>query len=372
MALHGDLATFGLPDLLQWLESAKATGCVSLWGEGAERRLFIEHGDLEAVAYPGHWERLARQLAAAELIRPELANNCLAKVQHREQGFEQSFFEAGVDLQALLDLAADDLRGVVAGLLGAQTGRFDFAEESLPHSGDERVTLRMNLRELLFEAFRLADEQPQVDRVIGDDRTVLLLGAQRDEEPTLAPARAVFCQLRRSTKEQSQGTTLGAVRLALGSSHLACARTVYELYMQGRVSLPGQTKPPPPDPLVALLAQGSALLRAGELEAAGLLCASLRSADPTDRRVREFARAVEGEQISRLYGVLLPMQTYERAPGGDEKAKRLRSDERQVLQLVNGVWDVATLVLASPLREIDTLRRLQRLLEMSLIRAVKL
>jgi hypothetical protein len=366
MALHGDLATFGLTDLLQWMESAKATGCTSLFGDGLERRLFVQDGGLIAVAYPGQWERLARQVVGAELTTADRVGAALAQVRRGELAFEAALVAAEVGAEHLADLAVDDLKGAVAVALGQRSGRFAFAEETLPHPGDESAGVRLSLRELLFEGIRLADEQVQVDRVVGDDGAQLVPGEAR---PPLAAAaqRAVEAQVRR----HPEGTTVGAVRMALAMSRTACARHVYELYLAGRVRLPGHTRPPTPDPLASLLAQGSNLLRSGELEAAGLLCASLRGADPTDRRVREFARAVEGEQVARLYMALLPLQVYERVPGLEGKGKRLRADERQVLQLVNGVWDVATVALASPHRELETLKALDRLKQMGMVRPAK-
>ena len=43
-----------------------------------------------------------------------------------------------------------------------------------------------------------------------------------------------------------------------------------------------------------------------------------------------------------------------------EALAHLRSEERQLLGLVNGSWDVSTLVLASPLSELETLKVLAR------------
>ncbi len=45
----------------------------------------------------------------------------------------------------------------------------------------------------------------------------------------------------------------------------------------------------------------------------------------------------------------------------------LKPEERQIAGLVNGSWDVSTLVLASPARELDTLRTLAKLVRMGLV-----
>lgn len=358
MGLQGELATFGLADLLQWLEGARATGTLSLVQEGLDRRLLVRDGALVGVAAAGLWESLLRSLAAAGAIDDErIARMRLGRL--KERTFEEALAEVGVDPQLPLDLAAEELKCALAATLAVRAGRFVFAEEPLPVPDDEPLALRMSLRELLFDAFRIADEQPQVDRVVGGDATAF---APVDAGPgRLSPtARAVLAQV-------GKGNTVGAVRLALCMSRALCARQIYELVLAGRLQRASGDAATEVDPLARLLSQGSALLHAGELQAAALLCASLRSADPTDRRVREFARAVETEQASQLYARLLPPCVYARVPARDAQTLKLRPVERQVLQLVNGVWDTATVVLASPLREVETLQALEKLVEMGLV-----
>ncbi|HCF58677.1 MAG TPA: hypothetical protein DFS52_11880 [Myxococcales bacterium] len=80
----------------------------------------------------------------------------------------------------------------------------------------------------------------------------------------------------------------------------------------------------------------------------------------------EFARAVEREHVEALYRTLSPVAVPRlRAPQASLAA--LRPDERIVASLINDKWDVSTLVLASPLRELQTLRAIERMVELNLV-----
>jgi hypothetical protein len=156
---------------------------------------------------------------------------------------------------------------------------------------------------------------------------------------------------------------VGAVRLDLGISAGGAARILFELWREGRVRIDGASEAPRPDPLTNMLLQGEQLLAGGHFEAAALVFSSLLAADPTDRRVREFARAVEREHVGALYRKLLPV-AIPRLAVPESSLGALRQDERIVASLVNDRWDVSTLVLASPLRELQTLRAIERMVEL--------
>ena len=68
MALHGDLFSYPLPELLQWLDSSRKTGTLQLlsW-EAGERKLFLLSGQVVAVANKSLWGRVARVLSLAKL-----------------------------------------------------------------------------------------------------------------------------------------------------------------------------------------------------------------------------------------------------------------------------------------------------------------
>src|SRR5438270_121978 len=67
MALHGDLFSFPLPELLQWLDSSRKTGTLQLSWEAGDRKLFLLSGQVVAMAAQGLRERLAVMCGLAQV-----------------------------------------------------------------------------------------------------------------------------------------------------------------------------------------------------------------------------------------------------------------------------------------------------------------
>lgn len=354
MAFHGDLSSYPLPELLQWLDSSRKTGALQLVWEGGERKLFVLAGQVVATASRGLWERLSRALHQGNLVDGQALMAAL-----RESDRLEGPADLGPEVRGWVrELAAIELFSALADLTHAAGGRFHWSEDP-DRGGDEWVALEVPLRHALFESLRYLDEQPDVDRVLAVD--TLMVEAR-------APAQAGLPVLQRvllTLTATPPGVNLGKLRLLLGLHRSVVVRAVYELLRARRASVDG-VGPLLEDPVADMLESGAVLLRERQFEAAGLVFAALLQSDPADRRVREFARMVEREHAASLYRELPPTAVL-RAGSDPAALARLRPEERQLAALVNGKWDVSTLVLASPLRELDTLQALHKLRRLDLV-----
>jgi hypothetical protein len=149
-------------------------------------------------------------------------------------------------------------------------------------------------------------------------------------------------------------------------SRSSATRRVYDLLRQKKVEVEGAPQLES-DPIAEMLEKGALLVRERQFEAAGLVFSSLLASDPADRRVREFAVMVEREHVAALYKELPPLLVAELIKD-PQALSRLRPEERHVASLVNGNWDVSTVVLASQNRELETLKALSKLNRMGLLR----
>src|SRR5204862_129447 len=84
---------------------------------------------------------------------------------------------------------------------------------------------------------------------------------------------------------------------------------------------------------------------------------TLLAADPSDRRVRNLLREAERDQVAALYEELSPVavpRLLGAAEGLESAAgRRLLLADREVAGRINGRWDVASIALACPLREVE-------------------
>lgn len=358
MAFHGDFSSYPLPELLQWLDGARKTGALALSWDAGERKLFILAGQIVATASPAMHERLAHALHQGGVADGHAVMAALRKVTQQVPGGPVEGLDAASEL-AVRELATAELVGAAADLTQAQSGRFHFSEDP-DRGGDEWVSIELSIRALLFESLRWIDEGPDVERALPLDSTVVRATALGS-----AVKHTVHRLLLHAARNE---VNLGKLRLVLGLQRGLVTRGVWELLRARMVEMEGDGVLEE-DPIAEMLEKGAVLLRERQFDGAALLFGSLLQSDPSDRRVREFARMVEREHVAELYRELPPMMVPVLI-ASNEALQVLRPEERQVAGLINGRWDVSALVLASQQRELDALRTLHKLTRQGLLKSI--
>lgn len=355
MAFHGDLSSFPLPDLLQWLDSSRKSGTLQLVWEAGERKLFLADGQVAATSCPSLWERIARMLELGRIAPGQEVLTAFGQMRLLNDALVP--FEArGIRPQHVMEMAREDLHGALTDITSGVAGAFHWTEDS-DRSADEWVEVGAGLRHLLFEALRWIDEQPDVDRALPLD--TMVVRAKVDPTEDLPLLHRVILTV------SGGGVSLGMLRLSLGMSRAALTRRIFDMLRFKRIEVDGAPVIEA-DPIAEMLEKGAVLVREQQFEAAGLIFTALLESDPSDRRVREFARMVEREQVAALYRELPPI-FIPRLIEDPDALSLLRPDERHIATLLNGAWDVSTIVLASQHREIDTLKCLSKLNRMGLL-----
>lgn len=328
--LQGDLATFPLPDLFQWLDASRRSGVVEVdTGEGAP--FWIEVSDRRIVAaarppaQPAGLGSLAGWTASepAEALWPEAC------------------------LDRLVDL-----------FLSPGSGRFTVTDGVAGF--EDGVPLEVGIGQMTLEGLRRLDEWPVLDRRYPSESS--LLCADGSGRPRTPGQRAVVEAARRRV-------SIAEARLALVLSRPALLRRVEALRELGLAHVEGVA--PHADPVSSLIDKAQALVVERQFDEAAIVFKSLLAADPSDRRVRNLLRESEREQVAALYEELSPVAVpvLLGGPASLESAagRRLTATDREVAGRINGSWDVASIALACPLREVETLKALRKLRRLGLV-----
>jgi DNA-binding Lrp family transcriptional regulator len=328
--LQGDLETFPFPDLLQWLDHSRRAGAVEVdAGEGAP--FWIEVSDRRIVRSAG----------------PQVDPAALGTLAGWRPAEPPEALAAEACADRIVDL-----------FLSPAQGRFTLVDDGAAPDGGVRLDL--GLGQTTLEGLRRLDEWPGLDRRYPSDAALLRpAGAGAGRSPA---ERALLEAARR-------GVSLAEARLALGVSRPALLRRVDALRDLGLVAVDGVSAHP--DPVARLVGQAQALVAQRQFDEASIVFKALLAADPSDRRVRALLREAEREQVAALYEELSPMAVPALARGAGTldgpAALRLSAADREVAGRVNGRWDVASVALASPLREVETLRSLRKLVRLGLV-----
>lgn len=328
--LQGDLATFPLAELFQWLDQSRRTGVL----------------ELEAGEGPPFWLHVVdrRIVAAAGTDAGPEGLGSLARWSHSEP-LESLWPEACAD--RIVDL-----------FLGPSAGRFTLVADAAGYDG---VRLDLGLLQMALEGMRRLDEWPALDRRYPLDAAVLVADAPA-ARPRTPGQRALLEAARRRA-------SIAEARLALGLSRAAVLRRIAALGDLGLAHVEGVSAHP--DPVATLVDKAQLLVEARQFDEAAIVFRSLLSADPSDRRVRDLLREAEREQVAALYRELSPVAipALVAGPGALDApaARRLSAIDREVAGRLNGAWDVASVALASPLREVETLKSLRKLARLGLV-----
>jgi hypothetical protein len=336
--LQGDLATFPLADLFQWLDQSRRAGVVEIEAAGDGAPFWIELHDRNVVA--------SGRPAATRAGLGTLAG------WHPSEGFEPLWPEACAD--RIVDL-----------FLSPGQGRFTFGDQAAGFEGG--VPLALGLGQLTLEGLRRLDEWPQLDRRHPTE-SVELSAPLPEQAGAGAQPRT---PMQRALVEAAQHRlSIGEARLGLGLSRAAMLRRVETLRELGLVHFDGVARHA--DPVARLVDQAQALVAERQFDEAAIVFRGLLAADPSDRRVRMLLREAEREQVAALYEELSPiaipvLPRGAGSPSGDAGGRRLTASDEEVAARVNGRWDVATITLASPLRELETLKSLRKLVRLGLV-----
>lgn len=349
MAFHGDLTSYPLPDLLQWLDASRKSGALSLSWEADQRKVFLLSGQIIASSAPGLWERLSRVVEHTGEAR---GDKVLASLKRAES--------MGVAIDgAVRQIAEEELVGSLVDLIPA-SGRFHWSEDS-DRGEDEWVSMELPLRHVLFETLRRMDEVMDVERALPHEQ--LVLHGAPGAQPSHALHRAILGVI-----NASDDVTLSRIRLSLGLARSVATRAVFDMLRTGRAVVVGAA-PIEADPIADMLEKGAILVRERQFDAAALIFASLLQSDPGDRRVREFARMVEREHVAAMYRELPPLVRFE-ITDSPSILSSLRPEERSLMRWFQAGWDLSAVVLASTSRELETLKSVMRMIRTgALIRA---
>ncbi|MFT3708111.1 MAG: DUF4388 domain-containing protein [Archangium sp.] len=343
MAFHGDLSSFPLPDLLQWLDGSKKSGALSLSWDAGQRKLFLLEGQITAASSTGLRELVSRVLEQTGDARGDVVLTALQRAESAGPAIDQ----------AIREIAEEEVVGSLVDLISAQ-GRFHWTEDP-DRADDEWIKLELPLRHVLFETLRRLDEVTDVERALPHEQLVLRTAVGARPKHALQRAIAGILGAR-------DDVTLSRVRLALGLPRSIVARGVFDMLRAGRAVVVGAA-PIEADPIAEMLEKGAILVRERQFDAAALIFASLLQSDPGDRRVREFARMVEREHVAAIYREMPPVTRFQVTVDSTVLAS-LRSEERTLLRWFESGCDLSAVVLASTQRELDTLKLVSRLLRL--------
>ena len=327
--ISSDLRTMPLADVLQWADGARLCGVLTI--ERPSGAVWMQLRDREVIA------------CSAPEARGVVAEHLATAMAHErlEVGL------AALSFEMLCDQFLDP------------EDRFRFEPAAAPNS--ESVALELSIQELVMTGMQYLDEWAEVRALYGNPR------ARIHRVEGIEP-RALTCTQQALLALSELGCALHEARLCLGISQPALLRNTDMLRRLGCVKVEGTEEGA--DPTEQLVHKALVLVREKQFDEAAHVFAALLATEPGSPRIRGLLRTVEREHVADLYAAMPARAIVRRRARLTALDNRLSRGDRDVVELINDRWDVASLVLGSPLREVETLKSLRKLLRMEAIEIV--
>ena len=364
MALSGNLKTMELPDLLQWLTLGRKTGALIFIKNKTKNYIYVKEGRIissssnDPTKYLGQFLLFQGKITESQLKRAldgkQEGRSNLGRVLVREGFVTQEEIER--TLQQRTEEALFDL-------FLWEDGFFHFADE--PYDAEELIVIRIDLNGVIFEGVRRKDEWARIRDAFPSNNVVLALRQAADlKNAALTPLQKKLLFF------VSLGKTISEMIMELHGSDFLVNFELYQLFDKGIVEVKEvrEAEEEPEEP-ATLLTRGLDLMQRGKHSEAIVVFQGILAVEPNNFRVHELVEQAENALCQQLYrDALAPNRVpYLLVPDSELARYNLKPAENFVASRVNGAWDVKSIVMLSPLRELDVLQTLDKFLKLQLV-----
>lgn len=391
MPLSGTLDTMPITDLIQWLNASDADGTLTVSLDMEDTFIVFREGDVVGLGSddPLRWDvgqvLLARGLISEETLRDAVRRAVGSGGAGGGQGgcggedegggghraVEEVLVEDGVlTKEAIEEAAVDHGFKTILDLFFEEEGSFYFSsaagtqgllgESILPQVRFFQRPIAG--QEILMDGVRRMDEWSRMQEVFPSAYCVVHgLGVLAGNQVT------------RTLMEMGEPVSVGELCLALRSkSRFSVYRELFNGYEAGVVGLdPATVGPESPfslGPTGSLIENARVLLEHRQFDEARAVLSTALNLDPGNGEARRLLRDLRASHLEHLYKQIPPHKVPKLLVSREELSSYgLSSRERYLASRIDGKWDVATLVVVTPLGELRTLRALGKFLHAGIV-----
>lgn len=365
MPLFGTFDTMPLADLAQWIHDSNADGTLTVSVETEETYVQFERGQIVAVG-TGDPLRLdiGQVLLGKEIISGEQLDEAVTGSGHGRTVAQQLEQDGAVGSETLAEARREQAFEMVLDLFFREEGSFHFSSGDPggsilgPHemSGTPRLQTPISTRNVVIEAMQRIDDWRRIREVFPNHFTVVKAIGEGSEDPVWQALAA-----------EGAPMSVGDLCVRLRGSRFAVHKSLYDLHTIGLIELDellaGRSAMENLGPVDVLVSNARVLMEEEQFDEAREILSTATNLDPDNQEARDMLRSLRKLQLQYLYTQIPPHKIPRLTVSPDELARfALPPREAYLASRLIGKWDVATLVVATPLGELETLRFLRKFL----------
>ena len=364
MSLSGRLKTMDLPEVLQWCVIGRKTGSLAFVRDKTKINIYMQDGKIissrsnDPTKQLGQFLLFQGKISESQLKRAfEIhlqTRLMLGKILVQENMVHKEDVE-----RALVTRTGE----VIYDLFLWEDGYFHFSAAAF--NPDELILINIDINSLLFEGIRRKDEWGRIRAVFPNNDVVLSLRSGADlKSLNLTPMQKKLLYLLTLQKPISE------IILELhGSDFLVCYE-LFQLYEMNLIEVKEVIRPAlEPESPAKLFNRGLELMQNLKYQDAISVFLEVLRLDPQNTWASEQIEHAEKAICQEYYNTSIPASKipYFLIPESSLTRYNLSHEEGFVASRINGTWDIKSIVMLSPLREIEILQALDKLLKMELV-----
>lgn len=364
MSLSGNLKTMDLPELLQWITLGRKTGSLTFVRNKTKNHIFFRDGKIissksnEPTKQLGHFLLFHGKITEAQLKR------ALEIQQRTRQNLGKILVQEG-------HIAKEDAENALVGrteevvydLFLWDEGYFHFTANGF--SLDDVILIDLDINALLFEGVRRKDEWVRIRELFPSNHVVLRIRAGADlKNLVLKPLQKKLLFL------VNQGKAISEMILEVHGSDFQVNFELFQLCDQGILEVKEVREPPRQvDGPADFCKRAQEMIQARRYEEAVAVLQECQQQHPQDARTDELMEIAEQALCRELSEKVIPHDRipYFVVPESTLTRHSLSYKEGFVASRINGTCDVKSIIMLSPLRELEILQILEKLLKLDLI-----
>ena len=302
------------------------------------------------------------ELVSIEITEPELKRAFEIHTQSKMMLGKILVQENMVSQEDVAQALVTRTEEVIYDLFLWEDGYFHFS--STAYNLEDLVLIKMDINALLFEGIRRKDEWKRIRSVFPDNHVVLYLRSEADlKNLALTPAQKKLLYLLTLKKPISE------IILELHGSDFLVSYELFQLYEMGLIGIQEVVPPVELESPAKLFNRGLELMQGRRYAQAIAAFQEVIRLDPQNAWASEQIEQAEKALCQEYYRTSIPAGKvpFYLVPESSLTRHTFSHEEGFVASRINGTWDVKSIVMLSPLRELEILQVIDKLLKMQLI-----
>jgi len=365
MSLSGNLKTMDLAELLQWVAMGRKTGALAFVKDKTKNYIVFREGSIISSGSNEPTYQLGQYLLFQGKITESQFKRAFELQQQTRLNLSailvQQGFVSQEDAQKAMISRTEE---VIYDLFLWEEGDFNFTTAP-EYDAEQLCLININVNSVIFEGVRRKDEWKRIRAVFPSNNVTLAPRSNADLESV-----PITLLQKKLLSLASSGKTISEMILELHGSDFQVNFELFQLYDSNilEVKQIGE-EPKKAEDASQLFNEGLEYTKQHKWPEAIAVFQKVLETDPQNFRAHEQIELAEKAICQELYrNVMRPNKVpHFLVPMNTLSEYSLSHREGYVASRIDGTWDVKSIVLLSPLRELEVLRALEKLLKNKLI-----